>query len=715
MKTTILLILFLSAAMFEINADQPVQLIDGIFNSSGINYLLKFSKNFFKTEHQDELNCNELEQRSFSFYDYSVVAAMLIISLGIGVFYGFFEKKPDSSNASSNDFMLGTGMTVFPVTLSLTTSFITAIELLGNPAEMYFNGGQYALIVIAMLLVIPVAIKIFFPIYDKMQLTSCYEYLGVRFGKELRIFGAVLYVLQMCFYTSVSVLAPAIALSKVTGLNMRLAIVMIYIVCIFYSSQGGLKAVVIADTFQTCVLVVSLILILVIGTYLQDGGIAEIFKINNERDRMHLLDFDVNPTKRHTAFSVVIGGFFYWASLLCVNQATVQKAMSLRNLGKAKIALSLSVLGLATIFFANFYTGWMMFAHYESCDPLTAGKISEQDQLVPYYVMDTFGHFPAFSGIFVAGVFAASLGTVAACLSSLSAVTLEDLCIFGLNIKISPQNATKYAKWMNFGYGVISFGLIFLVEGRSILQATLTLNGLIGGIALGLFSLGIFFKTANLKGALYGGLLSTVLVITLGIFALTYNEDTEYLDLSVEECGCIVDLNSTMSSMPQNIAHDSEQWYTYIYKVSYIWYSMIGTILTIVLGLIMSIITQCISEMKIKKLSGQIPKNNSGIFRSNSMQQERPERKISTIAHDASIKIENTIRAMTNNHISQKHEDTLNFVNEVSIQSTIENTTSSNNTSVTKMFEIGEVARKRGIDNMAMEYGNVINMCKSKN
>lgn len=53
-----------------------------------------------------------------------------------------------------------------------------------------------------------------------------------------------------------------------------------------------------------------------------------------------------------------------------------------------------------------------------------------------------------------------------------------------------------------FSYGIFSFGLIFLVEGRGILQATLTLNGLVGGILLGLFSLGIFFKKANVKVSL---------------------------------------------------------------------------------------------------------------------------------------------------------------------------------------------------------------------
>lgn len=47
-------------------------------------------------------------------------------------------------------------------------------------------------------------------------------------------------------------------------------------------------------------------------------------------------------------------------------------------------------------------------------------------------------------------------------------------------------------------YGILSFALVFVVEQLGgILQATLTLNGLIGGITLGLFSLGIFFKSAN--------------------------------------------------------------------------------------------------------------------------------------------------------------------------------------------------------------------------
>lgn len=89
----------------------------------------------------------------------------------------------------------------------------------------------------------------------------------------------------MCFYTAVSVYAPAIALSKATSLDTHLAVVLIYVVVVFYSSQGGMKAVVIADTFQTCVLGLSLVLVVAIG-YFKTGTFSEVFQTANEHDRL---------------------------------------------------------------------------------------------------------------------------------------------------------------------------------------------------------------------------------------------------------------------------------------------------------------------------------------------------------------------------------------------------------------------------------------------
>lgn len=70
----------------------------------------------------------------FSWADYGLLGGMLVISCMIGTFYGFFSKKQETSN----DFLLGgSDMGTIPMAMSLAASFVTAIELLGNPAEMY--------------------------------------------------------------------------------------------------------------------------------------------------------------------------------------------------------------------------------------------------------------------------------------------------------------------------------------------------------------------------------------------------------------------------------------------------------------------------------------------------------------------------------------------------------------------------------------------------
>ncbi|XP_017127714.1 sodium-coupled monocarboxylate transporter 1 [Drosophila elegans] len=561
---------------------------------------------------------------TFSGYDYVILLGMLIISLGIGIFYGFFQK---GGSNSSNEFLLGSEMNIFPVTLSLTTSFITAIELLGNPSEMYFQGTQFVLIVIPMVLVIPVAVKIFYPIYFKMELTSCYEYLGIRFGKEIRILGAVLYVIQMCFYTAVAVLAPAIALSKATGLDTKIAVILIYVVCVFYSSQGGMKAVVIADSFQAAVLAVSLVLIVGLGSF-YSGNPIQVFQTAAEHNRLEFFNMDPSPTTRHTVWSVVIGGFFYWTSLFCTNQASVQKCMSLKSLRLAKIALGFAIIGLIAVFLLNFYTGLMVFAHYADCDPLTAGRISATDQLLPYYVINTYEHIYSVAGIFVAGIFAASLGTVASALNSLSAVTCEDLLVNGMNIKISPEKGATYAKWMSLGFGIASFGLVFIVEHLGgVLQATLTLNGLIGGVTLGLFVLGIACKQANTKGAFYGGLLSLALVIFVGVVAQIVSVEQPALPTSIDNCDCHVNLTNIIGNLltePVEIIEEGGFTSWPIFRLSYMWYSMIGCLLTVFLGWLISLIIDFVQRRNVLKITGKgidNPAVSEEIFKSDSQVQ----------------------------------------------------------------------------------------------
>lgn len=47
-------------------------------------------------------------------------------------------------------------------------------------------------------------------------------------------------------------------------------------------------------------------------------------------------------------------------------------------------------------------------------------------QMMPLFVVDAMGSMPGLPGIFVSGIFSASLSSVSAAMNSLAAVTLED-------------------------------------------------------------------------------------------------------------------------------------------------------------------------------------------------------------------------------------------------------------------------------------------------
>lgn len=70
---------------------------------------------------------------SFQAADYVVFAAMLLVSAAVGVYYAW----ADRGRSTSGEFLVGgRRLTALPVSLSLTASFMSAITVLSNPAEV---------------------------------------------------------------------------------------------------------------------------------------------------------------------------------------------------------------------------------------------------------------------------------------------------------------------------------------------------------------------------------------------------------------------------------------------------------------------------------------------------------------------------------------------------------------------------------------------------
>lgn len=116
----------------------------------------------------------------FTVWDYVVFAAMLLISAIIGIYYAFVG----GGQKTSKDFLTaGRSMSALPVALSLTASFMSAVTVLGTPAEIYRYGAVFCIFAITYALVVLCSAEIFLPVFYKLGITSTYE---VRWsGKNL--------------------------------------------------------------------------------------------------------------------------------------------------------------------------------------------------------------------------------------------------------------------------------------------------------------------------------------------------------------------------------------------------------------------------------------------------------------------------------------------------------------------------------------------------
>ncbi|XP_023138072.2 sodium-coupled monocarboxylate transporter 1 [Amphiprion ocellaris] len=534
---------------------------------------------------------------SFVAADYVVFALMLVVSAAVGVYYAWTDRK----QRSSGDFLMGgRRLTALPVSLSLTASFMSAITVLSHPAEVYRYGASVAFYCLSYLVTMLVTSEVFLPVFYKLSITSTYEYLELRFNRATRLLGTLLFVVQTILYTGIVIYTPALALNQVTGLDLWGAVVSTGVVCTFYCTVGGLKAVVWTDVFQLGVMLAGFLAVIIRSVMLQ-GGVISIISDSQRGGRLNLWDFDTNPLRRHTFWTVTVGGTFIWISVYGINQAQVQRYISCKSITHARLSLYINLLGLWSILFCSVFAGLCLYSVYKHCDPWNTGLVSAPDQLMPYLVMDILGDYPGLPGLFVAAAYSGSLSTVSSSINALAAVTVEDLIKPYRNI--SEKHLSWISKGLSFLYGVLCIGMAGLASLMGgILQATISIFGIIGGPLLGLFTLGIICPCANSKGALSGLLSGLVVSLWVGIGAQIYPPPPDMsrpLSLTTDGCNftTTAGFNWTSTALPTQPSStapthiDSKPLLADWYSLSYLYFSPIGTIVVISVGLIISMFT----------------------------------------------------------------------------------------------------------------------------
>ena len=213
--------------------------------------------------------------------------------------------------------------------------------------------------------------------------------------------------------------------------------------------------------------------------------------------------------------------------------------MCVRSTRGAKQALFINAVGAAIVILLSGFIGVILYAYYADCDPYTAKYVSDVDQIFPYFVMEVLSDKPGLPGVFLACIFAGSLSTISSGLNSLAAVLIEDVYKGLMRRKLTDQRQGLISKIFSVVLGAVIILLTFVVSYLgSVLNAALSLFGVLSGPIMGVFFLGFFFPQANRHGGRIGFLASLCLQLWLFLGAqITKGQmKKEILPLSIRNC-----------------------------------------------------------------------------------------------------------------------------------------------------------------------------------
>ncbi|XP_054288219.1 sodium-coupled monocarboxylate transporter 2-like [Macrosteles quadrilineatus] len=535
----------------------------------------------------------------FNWVEYSVFGSMLIFSLLIGVYFGWFKKQ----NTVAEYLLGGKKMGVFPVTMSLVFSHVSGVTLLGIPAEIYSYGTQYIAIAFCNIAMLFLVNYLFLPVFFDLQLNSLYEYLELRFSKGTRTFASLIFAISLVIFIPVVIYVPALAFNQVTGVSVHIISPIVSLICIFYTSFGGLKAVLWTDTLQGVFTLSSTMFIAILGL-LRVGSIQEVWRINDEGGRLEFLNFDLNPFERNTFWTVSVGSVFFWLAQIAVHPGAVQRFIAVSTIKESKAVMFWSFIGFFVIKSLVVCIGLLLYATYHDCDPVAIKMVKKTSQILPYYVMDVARDFPGLTGLFISGVLSAALSTMSAGLNTVAGTLYEDFVQFVLKgEKLSEASQSLILKVIVLVLGLVCVALVFIVEKLGALfQMALSLIGVTNGALVGVFCLGLFFPRANSKGAIAGGVASL-----LGMSGIVFGAQwyiarglLKFPGKVTSVAGCPANLTASLGF---NASANVQTWTGYgtpvvadesvalIFQLSYMHYCLVGCLIVFLVGLPVSYLT----------------------------------------------------------------------------------------------------------------------------
>jgi SSS family transporter len=439
--------------------------------------------------------------------------------IGIVLFGTWFGRK----QKTTADYFLGDrSVPWWAVAFSIVATETSTITFISIPGVAFARGGNFAFLqlVFGYLLGRIVISILFIPSYFRGELLTVYQLLDRRFGTQIKMVAASLFVVMRNIADGIRLLLTAIVLAAVyaafqPNANAEtiiiLSIILIGVAMIIFTYFGGMEAVIWVEVVQLGIYIAGAIAAAVVLINSINGGLAAASSIAQQYSKYSLFDFSLDHTKTFTFWSGLIGGCFLTMSTHGTDQYLVQRYLCTDRPRKATVALLTSGAIVLAQFIGFLFIGVLLFAFYHPfTDPTyatvanTAFPFTGGDRVFPDFITK---YMPTgLSGLVVAAIFAAAMSSS---LNSIAATAVNDL-YKPFRPNRDDKHYLKVSHVLTLTWGVVQIGVALAVRNQpgSALSMALSIASLINGPILGVFLVGTFLRRVSQPPALIGMLAS---------------------------------------------------------------------------------------------------------------------------------------------------------------------------------------------------------------
>ena len=372
--------------------------------------------------------------------DLGVLLAYLLLLVLMGIYFARRERRTDDY------FLAGRRIPWWAAGISLFGTSISAITFMAIPALVYRSDWVYLLGNLMIVAVALPVIRCYLPFYRRLEVTSAYEYLELRFGLAARLLGSATFLLYQLGRMGIVVYLPALALAAVTGWNVYACIVAIGLLATLYTTLGGIEAVI---------------------------------------------------------WVVVLGNFFKFLIPYSSDQAVIQRYLTTSDEKQAARSIWLNAAASVPVWTLFFGLGTLLWAFYRAY-PEKLDLVGQTDEIFAWFIVH---ELPAgIAGLVVAALFAASMSSLDSSMNSMATAITTDF-FRRFRPGASDRSCLALARMATVLLGVIGTSIaayMALAQTQSIWDQFMKIMGLFGGGLAGIFVAGIFTRRTHQVGILVG-------------------------------------------------------------------------------------------------------------------------------------------------------------------------------------------------------------------